>query len=114
MHMTNRSGQQHVGTGSRNPGRDHNRRVDYELTGTIRWLDVDLERVVLAVEHTGGHAGRFLGRDVTIDLEIARLHRVSLDALLPGERVRVRARLARDLGSVLPHMVQALSVERVG
>lgn len=68
MHMTNRAGQAHVGTGSRSPARTHNPRVEYELTGTIRWLDVDLERLVLAVEATDGHAGRFLGRDVTVEL----------------------------------------------
>lgn len=114
MHMSNRTGRPHGGTGSRTPGRTHNPRVDYELTGTIRWLDVDLERVVLTVEHAGGHAGRFLGRDVTVDLEIARLPDARLDALLPGQRARVRARLSRDLGAALPDMVQALSVELLG
>lgn len=110
---TNRSGRAHLGTGSRGPARTHNPLVDYELRGTVRWLDTDLERLVLSVERAGGHAGAFLGRDVTVDLEMARVHGADAAALLPGTRVDVKLRLARDLGAGLPDLVAAHAVHVV-
>jgi hypothetical protein len=107
----NRSGRSHVGTGPRHTARSSNPLVNYEMSGTVRWLDVDLERMVLGVEGTDGHAGAFLGRDVTVDLEMARVHGASLDGLLPGTRVRVKLRLPRDLGAELPDLVAAYSVQ---
>jgi hypothetical protein len=107
---TNRSGRDHVGTGSRAPARSHNPLADHELIGTIRWLDAELERLVLDVQHADGRAGAFLGRDVTVDLEAARVHGTTVDALLPGVRVRVKARLPRDLGATPPEMVAAHAV----
>lgn len=109
MRSTNRSGQAHTGTGSHHAGHHHDPLANYELTGTVRWLDEELQRVVLGVEHTGGHAGPFLGRDVTIDLAAAALHGAALSDLTPGARLRVKTRLHTDLGTVLPELVSAHS-----
>lgn len=105
-----RQGRPNLGTGTHSPGPDANPLVNHELTGTVRWLDVDLERIVLDVRETDGHAGLFRGRDVTVDLTAARIEGASLDELVPGTEVRVRARLRRDLGASAPDPLPAASV----
>lgn len=95
------------------PQREHpaaNPLVNYELTGAVRWLDVPLERIVLAVRDTDGHAGSFLGSNVTVDLELARLGEHALGDLVPGTELHVKLRMPRDLGHPLPDLLQALSV----
>lgn len=109
MRSTNRSGQAHTGTGSRGSGHSHDPLVNYELTGTVRWLDEELQRVVVGVEETGGHAGPFLGQDVTVDLASAALHGAALADLTPGVRLRVKTRLHAELGRLLPELVCAHS-----
>jgi hypothetical protein len=104
---TNRSGQQHEGTGSRRHPHGGDPLVNYELIGTVRWLDVELSRIVVGVDETRGHAGGFLGHDVTVDLGDAALHDATLDALTPGVRVRVKTRLPETHGARLPELVPA-------
>jgi hypothetical protein len=103
-------GGSHSGTGAHSAGRNPNPLVNYELAGLVRWLDVDLERVVVDVRETDGHAGVFQGRDVTVDLETARVHGAELDGLTPGTPVRVRLRLPRDLRGRIPDLLRAHSV----
>jgi len=87
--------------------RGHNPTVVYEMSGPIRWLDPVLDRIVVHVDRANGHAGAFLGRDMTFDLSSARVAAPDVDGdgvadradLLPGVEVRVRARLPRDLGN---------------
>lgn len=102
--------QPHIGSGAHSHGRSPNPLVNYELTGTVRWLDVDLERMVVGVRDTDGHAGAFQGRDVTVDLEAARVHGGAIGDLMPGTEVRVKTRLQRELGPQLPDLLQAHSV----
>lgn len=109
MRSTNRSGQAHTGNGFRKAGHHHDPLANYELTGTVRWLDEELQRVVIGVEETGGHAGPFLGHDVTVDLASAALHGTVLSDLTPGARLRVKARLHTDLGTQLPELINAHS-----
>jgi hypothetical protein len=104
------SGQPHGGGGPHGHARASNPLVNYELSGTVRWLDVELERIVVGVQETDGHAGVFRGQDVTVDLEAARLAAGPMDELVPGTRVRIKLRLRRDLGSRLPDLLPALSV----
>jgi len=103
-------GQPNLGSGSHSLGPDTNPLVNHELTGTVRWLDVELERIVLDARETDGHAGMFRGRDITVDLTAARIDGARLDELVPGTEVRVRARLPRDLGPAVPDPVPASSV----
>ena len=105
-----RPGQPHGGSEPRSPGREHNPLVNHELTGIVRWLDVELERIVLAVRDTGRHAGLFRGRNVTVDLTAARVDGGHLDELVPGTTIRVRARLRRELGASAPDPLPATSV----
>ncbi|QEC49855.1 hypothetical protein FSW04_21320 [Baekduia soli] len=100
----------HLGHHAHSHARSNNPLVNYELTGEIRWLDVPLERVVLGVQQTDGHAGAFCGRDVTLDLEPARVYGGRLETLTPGTRIHVKLRLPRDLGGELPDLPSAHSV----
>jgi len=105
-----RATQPHIGSGSHSHGRSANPLVNYELAGPVRWLDVDLERMVVGVEETDGHAGAFQGRDVTVDLEAAHVFGGTIHDLVPGAQVRVKTRLRRDLGGTLPDLLPAHSV----
>lgn len=104
---TNRSGQHHAGTGSRRAPSAGDHLVGHELIGTVRWLDTELSRIVVGVDETHGHAGPFLGKDVTVDLQHAALHDARLAELTPGLRVRVKARLRELHGVELPDLVPA-------
>ncbi len=84
--------------------------VNHEITGTVRWLDVDLARVVIHVEDTDSHAGRFLGTDTTVNLADAHLQGIELPELTPGVRLRVKLRLPGDQGAKVPELVDAHSV----
>jgi hypothetical protein len=105
-----RPGRPNLGTGAHSPGPGANPLVNHELIGTVRWLDVDLERIVLDVRETDGRAGMFRGRNVTVDLTGARVDGASLDELVPGTEIRVRARLRRELGPAVPDPLPAVSV----
>lgn len=107
---TNRSGQTHAGTGSRRAPNGGEPLVNHELIGTVRWLDTELQRIVIGVDETRGHAGPFLGKDVTVDLTDAALHDATLDALTPGVRIRVKTRLHEVHGVELPELVPAHAV----
>lgn len=104
-------GTTNVGGGPHTAGRSHNPTVAYELAGVVRWVDAELDRIVVHVTEAGGRAGRWLGEDVTLDLSDSR--RPDLD-LLPGIAVRVRARLPRDLGASVPDPVPAVSIRLDG
>lgn len=105
-----RATQPHIGSGAHSNGHSANPLVNYELLGTVRWLDAELERMVLGVRETDGHAGAFQGRDVTIDLQCARVNGGVVDDLTPGVEVRVKLRLPRDLGPAIPELLEANSV----
>jgi hypothetical protein len=107
---TNRSGQAHTGSGSRRGPNGGEPLVNHELIGAVRWLDTELKRIVVGVEETRGHAGPFLGKDVTIDLADATLHDTNLEALTPGARVRVKTRLPEVHGVDVPELVPAHGV----
>jgi hypothetical protein len=107
---TNRSGQNHTGTGSRRAPSAGDPLVNHELIGAVRWLDTELRRIVVGVDETRGHAGPFLGKDVTVDLGGASLHDANLDDLTPGMRVRVKARLHDVHGVHLPELIPAHAV----
>lgn len=109
---THRPAGTHAGSGTHHDAPATNPLVSYELTGEVRWLDVPLERIVLVVRSTNGHAGSFLGRDVTVDLSSARIHGGTLDELVPGTELHVKARLARSLHGELPDPFPALSAGR--
>ncbi len=104
---TNRSGQTHTGTGARRAPSGGAPLVNHELIGAVRWLDKELRRIVVGVDETRGHAGPFLGKDVTVDLSDAALHDAQLDELTPGVRVRVKTRLEDVHGVTLPELVPA-------
>jgi hypothetical protein len=104
------AGRPNSGPTTHSDGRNQNPLVNYELSGTIRWLDVELERIVLAVAATDGHAGPFLGQDVSVAVGDARLHGATLRELVPGTAVTVKARLPRELGGTAPDPLPALSV----
>lgn len=106
----NRPGQPNLGTGPHSSGRSPNPLVNYELSGTVRWLDAALERIVVDVRETDGHAGVFQGQDVTVDLECARVHGGDVADLLPGTAIRIKCRLPRELDGRLPDLLPALSV----
>lgn len=110
MNAPNRSGQPNLGTGPHSDPRSTNPLVNYELSGTVRWLDLELERMVVGVRKTDGHAGMFQGRDVTVDLKVARVHGGSIEELVPGSQVKVKLRLPRELDGKLPDLLPALSV----
>lgn len=107
---TQRATQPHIATGDHSPGHSSNPLVNYELSGQVRWLDVALQRMVVGVRKTDGHAGVFLGQDVTVDLEAARVHGGEIGDLMPGTDVRVKLRLQRDLGPTMPELLEAHSV----
>lgn len=111
--MSNRPSQAHPGHDSHHGGHSHDPLVNYELIGAIRWLDVELSRVVIHVEATGGHAGPFLGQDVTVDLAAATIQGAKLEDLLPGVRVRAKTRLHDDFGTALPELVEAHSLYKL-
>lgn len=104
---TNRSGQSHTGSGSRRAPSGGAPLVNHELIGPVRWLDTELRRIVVGVDETRGHAGPFLGKDVTVDLADAALHDAKLDELTPGVRVRIKTRLHDLHGVGLPELVPA-------
>jgi hypothetical protein len=108
-----RHGTPNLGAGEHSLGHSTNPLVVYEVTGTVRWLDADLDRIVVGVHDTDGHAGMVLGRDVTVDVEAARLNGVTVDGLVPGTEIRVKTHLPRDLGAELPEMLTAASVSAV-
>jgi hypothetical protein len=105
-----RQGNPNQGAGEHSLGHSQNPLVVYEMSGTVRWLDADLDRIVLNVSDTDGHAGMFRGRDVTVDVEAARLNGVTVDGLVPGTAVRVKTHLPRNLGADVPDLVSAASV----
>jgi len=92
--------------------------VVHEVSGEIRWVDAELQRIVVHVTEAGSHAGPTLGRDLTYDLGGARIATEDADGdgrhtigdLLPGLRVRVRTRIARSLTTKVPDLLQATSV----
>lgn len=90
-------------------GRSKNPTVAYHLTGPVRWFDRELDRIVVHVAEADGHAGRFLGEDVTVALPPSR----QAYDLVPGDEVAVRCRLPRELGAATPELLEALAVERV-
>lgn len=104
-------GTSNAGPGGHTPGPRHNPTSNYELTGTVRWYDADLTRAVVHVEAANGHAGRWLGEDVTVELAPGA---TVADGLLPGARVRVHARMPRDLGVDAPDPIPATSVAVLG
>ena len=82
MHRsTNRAGRNHIGSGSHHDRPDHDAAVGYELMGSVRWLDLDLQRVVLHVDASGAHGGAFVGTDATVDLADCAIHGASLEEL---------------------------------
>jgi hypothetical protein len=98
--------------------RSHNPTVVYEIDGEVRWLDEELQRVVVHVADANGHAGALRGKDVTFGVAGARVTGGDVNAdgsrdgadLLPGVRVRVRARLPRSLDGGVPDLITAASV----
>ncbi|MCW2957503.1 MAG: hypothetical protein JWP18_306 [Solirubrobacterales bacterium] len=110
---TPQHGTPNQGAGEHSLGHSANPVVVYEVTGTVRWLDTDLDRIVVGVHDTDGHAGMFLGRDVTVDVEAARLNGVTAEGLVPGTEVRVKTHLPRSLGAELPEMLTAASISAV-
>lgn len=107
---TNRSGHTHASNGSRRAGHQPDAHVSYELTGAVRWLDLELQRIVLHVDEAGAHGGQFVGSDLTVDLAEAHVHGAELSGLTPGARARVKLRLAPDLGLAVPALVTARTV----
>ena len=110
LNSSNSSGRPHVGGGSHSHARSTNPLTNYEITGTVRWLDTELERIVIDVRGTDGHAGVFHEQDVTVDLETARLRGAHLPELVPGTPVRVKLRLPRRLGARPPGLLPAVSL----
>ena len=102
-------GTSNAGPEAHTPGRKHNPTVSYDVEGAVRWYDADATsaRVVVHVDTANGHAGRFMDQDVTFalaaDTDVP-------DGLLPGARVRVRARMPRELGLHAPDPVPTSSV----
>jgi hypothetical protein len=110
LHQRTVPGNSNAGPGEHSNGRSHNPTVGYEVSGPVRWLDAPGARLVVHVREANGHSGRYLDQDVTFDLA-----GVDVPAdLLPGVVVRVRARMARDLGPAGPDPVPAAAVEVVG
>lgn len=107
---TNRSGTTHAGSGSRRGPNGGEPLVNHELIGTVRWLDLELQRIVVGVDETRGHAGPFLGKDVTVALEGAALHDTTLERLTPGLRVRVKTRLHEVHGVRVPELIPAHAI----
>jgi hypothetical protein len=76
-----------------------------------------LARRVVHVTGGNGHARRFLDRDVTFNLRTCHLTTPDVDGdgmrdvtdVLPGVGVRVKARMSRRLGRVVPDLITALS-----
>jgi hypothetical protein len=77
------------------------------MTGTIRWFDAELDRLVVHVEAVNGHAGRFLDKDVTFDLTDSRRPD---SELAPGIIVTMKTRLPRDLDAHIPDPVPVHTV----
>ena len=100
-------GRPHDGSGSRHPASGHNPRASYEMTGTIRWFDAELDCVVVHVQEANGHAGRFLDQDVTFDLSDSRRPDAEL---APGIVARIKTRLPRELDDQVPDPVPAHSI----
>jgi hypothetical protein len=77
----------------------------YDLTGRLAWIERDARLAVVRVQDTNRRGRAFRGRTVTVDLSQARVSVPDRDAdgrhtatdLVPGERVTVRALLARKL-----------------
>ncbi len=99
-------------------GRSRDPTVVHEVSGEIRWVDTDLQRIVVHVAEAGSHAGPTLGHDVTFSLEDARISTEDTDGdgkrtfadLLPGVHVRVRTRIARSRTVQVPELLEATSV----
>lgn len=104
-------GTSNAGPAGHTPGPRHNPTCNYELTGTVRWYESGLSRAVVHVDTANSHAGRWLGEDVTVDLGAGA---DVPEGLLPGARVRVHARLPRELGSGAPDPIPATSVAVLG
>ena len=104
-------GTSNAGPAGHTSGHKHNPTANYELMGAVRWYDAGSARAVVHVDETNGHAGRYLGEDVTV--ELAAGADVPHD-LLPGARVRVHARMPRDLGTDAPDPIPASSVAVIG
>lgn len=100
-------GRPHDGFGSRHPVSSHNPQASYEMTGTIRWFDPELDRLVVHVEDVNGHAGPFLDKDVTFDLADSRRPD---GELAPGIVVTIKTRLPRDLDAHIPDPVPVHTV----
>jgi len=104
-------GTSNAGPPTHGPGRKHNPTVSYDMEGVIRWYDAGADagaaRVVIHVEAANGHAGRFLGRDVTCELMAGCS---APDGLLPGARVRVHAKMPRELGLHAPDPIVVASI----
>lgn len=102
-------GTSNTGPLAHTPGRKRNPTVSYDVEGAVRWYDADAKsaRLVVHVDTANSHAGRFLDRDVTFELPADA---DAPDGLLPGARVRVRARMARELGLHAPDPVPVSSV----
>ena len=100
-------GRPHDGSGGRHPQSSHNPQASYEMTGTIRWFDAELDRIVVHVEEANGHAGAFLDQDVTFDLAGSRRPD---EALAPGIAVKLKTRLPRELDDHVPDPVPVHSV----
>ena len=103
-------GQPHGGFGGRHPVSGHNPQASYEMTGTVRWLDAALDRIVVHVAQVNGHAGPFLDRDVTFDLAGSRRPDAEL---APGMVVRIKTRLPRELDDHVPDPVPVHSIALV-
>ena len=89
-------------------------RSTYVFAGPLRWVEPDGRRAVLRVDAAAGHARRFCGRSVTLDLgECRRIQHLAGDALKPGEMVTVKARLPKRLHD-LPSVVSPRSVLALG
>ncbi|WP_372787972.1 hypothetical protein [Paraconexibacter sp.] len=99
-------------------GRSNDPTVVHEVSGEIRWVDTDLQRIVVHVTDAGSHAGASLGQDLTFALDDAKIATQDIDGdgdrnvadLLPGVHVRVRTRIARSRTSQVPDLLEATSV----
>ena len=101
-------GTSNAGPATHTTGRKHNPTVSYDMEGLVRWYDDDAASacVVVHVDTANSHAGRFLDQDVTFTLSDAD----TPAGALPGARVRIRARMERDLGLHAPDPVAASSI----
>lgn len=110
------SGNPNAGPWTHGESRARNPLVSYDIAGTVRWLDRDLGRAVVHVTEANGHAGALLGDDVTVDLRDARMSAPGrpLVSILPGNEVRLRTRLPREMPEGMPDPLPIRSAAVLG